>query len=157
MVGVLYGGSKRRLVFMKRISNVLVPLQMIRLFPRGFVHAPGQMPRHKSTEWGTMESCHMLDICTWLSAVFVAGCSGLQQSCHYSHCSSLSLWSFTLCVFKVQHRKSSMVLAANHSAAVIVVMLKGFLDGVEHIEIYKRDEREGKSYNIVRLLHKSWS
>lgn len=34
MVGVLYGGSKRTLVFMKRISNVLVPLQTISLFPR---------------------------------------------------------------------------------------------------------------------------
>lgn len=51
----------------------------------------------------------------------------------------------------------SAVLAASHSEAVVIVALKAFLDGVEHIEIYKRDEEQGKSYNTVKFLHKSWS
>lgn len=61
------------------------------------------------------------------------------------------------CVFKVQHRKSSTVLAANHSAAIIAVTLKGFLDDMKHIEMYKREQGQGKSYNTVKFLHKSWS
>lgn len=62
-----------------------------------------------------------------------------------------------LCVFKVQNRKSSTMLVANHSAAVITVTLKGFLDGMKHIEIYKREQEQGKSYNTVKFLHRSWS
>lgn len=157
------------IIFLRRLSYKLVPLQALTgCFLRDFAWPQAgrwgclaqrhgeSSPAAGQDGWGAAlhSSC-----CTWLVAVFVTGHmrDGTELLLLASH-SSLTPWGYeVLCVFKVQHRKSSMVLAADHSAAVITVTLKGFLDGIKYMEIYKRELKQGKPNNTVKFLHKCCS
>lgn len=154
--------KKDIIIFLRRLSYKLVPLQAITgCFLRDFAWPPGRVTWVPSPEargelsrsrTGWLGSCHALVV------LYLARCGfhnwryevrdGTELLLLASH-SSLTPWGYeVLCVFKVQHRKSSMVLAANHSAAVITVTLKGFLDGIKHMEIYRREQKQGKFFCI---------
>lgn len=116
-----------------------------------------QVPQHKGMRQGTTGICHKLDVlhlAFCISHILLYWGGNRGTIIHIA-----PGWGYELvrCAFSKCSTEKSMVLAANHSAAVVIVALKAFLDGVEHIEIYKRDEEQGKSYNTVKFLHKSWS